>query len=106
MQAMRAITTTRDHRETFKAKHLQPAEKYVGKGHHACEVGIDDQYTIFYFSKDVAEEIIDWCLSSNKYMIWHLLESGMEFSSLDDLIGKINAAGKEWDEDSWEDLVK
>jgi len=106
MQAMKAIAITRDHRETFKAKHLKSAEKYVGKEHHACEVGINDHYTIFYFSKDVAKKIINWCLGSNKYKIWHLLESGIEFSSLDDLINKINDAGKEWDEDSWEDLAK
>jgi len=101
---MKIITRTRDHRETFKSKYLKSAEDFVGEGSYDDEIGIDDQYTLFYFSADVPEVIIDWVFD-NRYMIWHLLDDGIEFNSFSELVDKLNAAGLEWDEDSWELLT-
>jgi hypothetical protein len=98
---MKIITRTRDHRESYTSKYLKEAEDFVGEAHFNDEIGIDDQYTIFYYTSDVPEVIVDWVVD-NRYMIWHLLEDGIEFNSLSELVGKINAAGIEWDEDSWE----
>jgi hypothetical protein len=102
---MKIITRTRDHRETFKAKYLKSAEDFVGEGSYGNEIGIDDQYTIFYFSADVPDAIARWCLGGARYMIWHLLDDGIEFNSFSELVDKLNAAGLEWDEDSWELLT-
>jgi hypothetical protein len=114
---MKIITRTRDHRETFKAIYLKSAEGFVGEGSYGNEIGIDDQYTIFYFSADVPEAIARWCLGGARYMIWHLLDGGIEFNSFSELVDKLNAAGLgfqavqryaagiEWDEDSWELLT-
>jgi hypothetical protein len=101
---MKIITRTRDHRESFKSKYLKSAEDFVGENHFTDEVGIDDQYTLFYFTDDVQIRIIDWVFD-NRYMIWHLLEAGVEFNYFSVLVDKLNAAGFEWDEDSWELLT-
>lgn len=98
---MKIITRTRDHRESFKSKYLKSAEDFVGEGSYDDEIGIDDQYTLFYFSADVPNVIFNWVFD-NRYMIWHLLEDGIEFNSFSELVDKLNAAGLEWDEDSWE----
>lgn len=98
---MKIITRTRDHRGSYKSKYLKEAEDYVGKAHFNDEMGIDDQYTTFYYSSDVPEVIVDWVVD-NRYALWHLLEEGVEFNSFSELVDKINAAGFEWDEDSWE----
>lgn len=76
----------------------------MGEKHFAEEIGIDDQYTNFYYSSDVPEAIVDWVFD-NRYMIWHLLDDGIEFNSFSELVDKLNAAGFEWDEDSWELLT-
>jgi hypothetical protein len=99
---MKIITRTRDHRETFKSKYLKSAEDFVGEGSYDDEIGIDDQYTLFYFSADVPDAIARWCLGHVRYMIWHLLDDGIEFNSFRELVDKLNADGIEWDEDSWE----
>ena len=101
---MKIITRTRDHRESYTSKYLKEAEDFVGEAHFNDEIGIDDQYTIFYYTSDVPEVIIDWVVD-NRYMIWHLLEDGVEFNSLSELVGKINAAGLEWDIFDWELLT-
>jgi hypothetical protein len=102
---MKIITRTRDHRESFKSKYLKSAEDFVGEGSYDDEIGIDDQYTLFYFSADVPDAIARWCLGDVRYMIWHLLDDGIEFNSFSELVDKLNAAGLEWDKDSWELLT-
>lgn len=101
---MKITLCTRDHRETFDSKTLDACETFVGESHNAEEWGIDDQYTQFYFSKDVSEEIIDWIIS-NRHCIWHLVID-LTFNDLEDLIAQINAKGTEWDGDCWEELSK
>jgi len=98
---MKIITRTRDHNESFESEYLKSAEDFVGEKHYNDEIGIDDQYTIFYYSSDVPEVIIDWVFD-NRYMIWHLLEDGVEFNYFSVLVDKLNAEGLVWDEDSWE----
>lgn len=101
---MKITQCTRDHRETFTSKELRKCEKFVGESPFVEEWGIDDQYTQFYLSKDVSEEIMDW-IFGNRYSIWHLV-TDITFNDFDDLIKQINARGMEWDEDSWEEVSK
>ena len=101
---MKITQITRDHHETFTSKELRKCEKFVGESPIVEEWGIDDQYTQFYFSKDVSEEIIDWVIG-NRHCIWHLVES-ITFNDLEDLIAQINVKGTEWDADYWEELSK
>ncbi len=101
---MKITQITRDHRETFTSKEIRKCEKFVGKNHDADEIGIDDQYTQFFFSEDVSEDVRDW-IYYNRYTIWHLVEE-ITFNDLDDLITQINERGMEWDADSWEELSK
>jgi hypothetical protein len=101
---MKITQCTRDHRETFDSETLDACEAFVGNNYNDAEYGIDDQYTQFYFSEDVSEEIMDW-IFGNRYSIWHLVED-ITFNDFDDLIKQINARGMKWDEDSWEELNK
>ena len=102
---MRATQATRDHRETFRSKDLKPCERFVGKDHTSFDVGIDDQYTQFFFSKDVPQEIIDW-VEENKYKVWAAIEE-ITFESFDDLIKQINEWGVEFNgDDDWEMMTK
>ena len=101
---MKIITRTRDHRESFESEYLKSAEDFMGENHFTDEVGIDDQYTLFYFTDDVQIRIIDWCLAE-RHAICFLLEDGVEFNSFSELVDKLNAKGIEWDEDSWELLT-
>ena len=101
---MKIIARTRDHRDSFSSKYLKSAEDYIGEKYFNDEIGIDDQYTMFYYTSDVPEVIVDWVVV-NRYMIWHLLEDGVEFNTFSELVDKLNAAGIEWDEDSWELLT-
>lgn len=101
---MKITQCTRDHRGRFTSKELRKCEKFVGESPIVEEWGIDDQYTQFYLSKDVSEEIMDW-IYDNRYSIWHLVED-IAFNDFDDLIKQINERGMEWDEDSWEELNK
>lgn len=98
---MKIITRLMHDRESFESEYLKSAEDFVGEFHdYNYEIGIDDQYTIFYYSSDVPEVIIDWVFD-NRYMIWHLLDKGVEFNSFSALVDKLNADGIEWDDDSW-----
>ena len=101
---MKMTQCTRDHRETFTSKEIRRCEKFVGKNHDSEEFGIDDQYTIFFFSEDVAPDIKEW-VYNNRYCIWHLVED-VTFNDFDDAIAQINAKGMEWDADCWEPLDK
>jgi hypothetical protein len=101
---MKITQCTRDHREHFTSKELRKCETFAGERCIAEEWGIDDQYTQFYFSKDVSEEIIDWVIG-NRYCIWHLVQD-ITFNDLEDLIAQINAYGAEWGGDCWEELSK
>lgn len=101
---MKITSITRDHRETFSSKMLRDCETFVGEEHDADEVGIDDQYTQFFYSKDVASDVKDW-IYNNRYSVWHLVDD-IIFRDLDDLIAQINARGMEWDAESWEMLDK
>lgn len=94
---MKITSITRDHRETFTSKHLRPCERFVGKDHDADEVGIDDQYTLFYYSSDVPPELKDW-VYDNRYSIWHLVDD-IECKDFDDFICIINEKLKEWMEE-------
>lgn len=100
---MKITSITRDHRETFSSKMIRQCEKFVGKHHDSYEFGIDDQYTEFFFSKEVVQDIINWVID-NRYRIYHLVED-ITFNDLDDLIAQVNARGEEWDEE-WEPLDK
>jgi len=102
---MKIITRTHDHRDNFSSKYLKSAEDFIGEGYYDYEIGIDDQYTLFYFSADVLDVIAKWCLGSARHTIWHLLEEGIEFNSFSELVDKLNAAGIEWDGDNWELLT-
>lgn len=82
---------------------IRLCEKFVGKDHDADEIGIDDQYTQFFYSKDVASNVKDW-IYNNRYNVYHLVED-ITFNDLDDLIAQVNARGMEWDEE-WEPLDK
>jgi hypothetical protein len=101
---MKIITRTRDHRATYTSGYLKEAEDFVGDRHCNDEMGVDDQYTSFYYTNDVPAAIIYWVVD-NMGMIWHLLDEGVEFNSFSELVDKLNAAGLEWDEDSWELLT-
>lgn len=103
-RVMKITQITRDHREHFTSKMIRACEKFVGKNHHVDEVSIDDQYTQFFFSEDVSEDVRDW-VYDNRYSIWHLMEE-ITFTDLDDLIKQVNERGMEWDADSWEHLDK
>lgn len=100
----RIISITRDHKETFTSKDFRRCENFVKGGYISVEEGIDDQYTIFYFSKDTSRKVIEWVVS-NKYSISHLIGNGVKFVNLNDLIDLINKKGEEWDVDSWEELT-
>jgi len=102
---MKATSATRDHHETFRSKDLKPCEKFVGKDHTSFEVGIDDQYTCFFFSKDVPAEIQKW-VDDNKYDVCPAIDE-LTFESFDDLLKQINEWGLEFhgDED-WKTLTK
>ena len=78
---MKIIARTRDHRDSFSSKYLKSAEDYIGEKYFNDEIGIDDQYTMFYYTSDVPEVIVDWVVD-NRYMIWHLLEDGVEFNNI------------------------
>ena len=82
---------------------IRQCEKFVGKHHDSYEFGIDDQYTEFFFSKEVVQDIINWVID-NRYRIYHLVED-ITFNDLDDLVAQVNARGEEWDEE-WEPLNK
>ena len=101
---MKIITRTRDHREHYTSKYLKEAEDYGGDNHCNDEMGVDDQYTSFYYTSDVPEVVIDWVVD-NLHMIWHLLDVGVEFNSLSELVDKVNAAGLKWDVFDWEMLT-
>ena len=101
---MKITQCTRDHRGRFTSKELRACEKFVGKNHDADEIGIDDQYTQFYYSEDVSQDVRDW-IYDNRYTIWHLVED-ITFNDFDDLIKQINERGMEWDEENWEHLDK
>jgi hypothetical protein len=98
---MQITQCTRDHRGRYTSKELKACEKFVGKNERSFEEGIDDQYTLFFFSHDCVQEVIAWVLN-NKYDVWHLIED-ISFTSLDDLKRQVNERGKEFDED-WEEL--
>ena len=100
---MKMTSITRDHRETFTSKMIRLCEKFVGKDHDADEIGIDDQYTQFFYSKDVTPDVRDW-IYNNRYSVYHLVDD-ITFRDLDDLIAQVNARGMEWDEE-WEPLDK
>lgn len=99
---MKCISITRDHRERFTSKVIRECERYVGKLGYNDEIGIDDQYTQFFFSAGTPVEVVDWVLD-NRYSVWHLLGCGIEFNSFDDFIFKVNKLGLEWDEE-WDEL--
>lgn len=88
------ITTslTRDYKETFKSSELKLVEDRVGNNYTSYEVGIDDQYTLFAFSNDCSEEVIDWILQ-RKYKVWPLIDVYEDialFNSLDELKAMCN----------------
>ena len=102
---MRATQATRDHRETFTSKDLKPCEKFVGKDYMSFEVGIDDQYTQFFFSRDVQPEILDW-VDHNAARVWAAIQE-LTFNTFDELLEQINKHGVEMHgEDDWEMMTK
>ena len=81
---MRAIATTRDHKEDFTNEQLERVKQYVGPNAFIRGLGIDDQYTTFGFSTDCSDEVVYFVFRNNA-SLWGVLDEGIEFESLDEL---------------------
>lgn len=101
----KVITIARDHKERFSVKDIRECDKFItsddGEG-DVEEIGVDDMYVMFFFSKGMPGVAREWILS-NRYKVWYPLTEGVEFNDLEDLVAAINKNGAEIGEE-WEDI--